>query len=260
MTESQFPIPLDNLIAYVKAQHPDGGPLDNLTDAVVAGARLDDQADALIGHFVDQARRSGASWSEIGTSMGVSKQAAQKKFVFRWEDIAAPVAGGRFSRFTDRARHCVLAAHAAAHAADAPAVDAGHLVQGLLAEPEGLAAVIIHKVGITAEQLLTTFGPTPETPAAAAAEASDLETAGDRLPITDTVRSVFKETLNAALRLGHNYIGTEHLLLGTLAVDCEAASNLNLLGLTTESAEQELTVQFDRLKALHARWTAEQKE
>jgi hypothetical protein len=35
----------------------------------------------LIGHFVDQARRSGASWTEIGKSMGVTKQAAQKRFV-----------------------------------------------------------------------------------------------------------------------------------------------------------------------------------
>ena len=69
---TDFPVPLDNLIAYVKALHPDRGPLDNVADAMAVSAQLDEQADALIGYFVDQARRSGASWSQIGSSMGVS--------------------------------------------------------------------------------------------------------------------------------------------------------------------------------------------
>ena len=55
--------------------------LDQLTDAVLAADHLGEVADHLIGHFVDQARRSGASWTDIGRSMGVSKQAAQKRFV-----------------------------------------------------------------------------------------------------------------------------------------------------------------------------------
>jgi hypothetical protein len=66
---SEFPVPLDNLIAYVKAQHPDGGPLENVADAFAVSARLDERSDALIGYFVDQARRSGASWSQIGAAM-----------------------------------------------------------------------------------------------------------------------------------------------------------------------------------------------
>jgi len=54
--------------------------LDQLSDAVIAADHLDDVADRLIGHFVDQARRSGASWTDIGRSMGVTKQAALKRF------------------------------------------------------------------------------------------------------------------------------------------------------------------------------------
>src|ERR1700760_4996183 len=76
-----FPVPLDNLISYVKGLHPDGGPLENVSDAFTVSTQLDEQADALIGYFVDQARRSGLSWSQIGGAMGVSKQAAQKRFV-----------------------------------------------------------------------------------------------------------------------------------------------------------------------------------
>jgi hypothetical protein len=244
---AELPISLDNLIAFVKAQHPDGSPLDNLSGAVDVGGRLADQADALIGHFVDQARRSGASWSEIGASMGVSKQAAQKKFVFRWEDIESPIAGGTFSRFTQRARSCVLAAHGAARAAGAPAVDLRHLVAGLVAEPAGLAAVVIHERGVTDEQIHTIFAP-----AAGPAEPSD-QAVADRLPITDGVRSAFRETLRAALQRGHNYMGTEHLLLGILADDNETAKTLGGLGITVEFVDRELAVQFAKIKAEHAR-------
>lgn len=78
---AEFPVPLDNLISYVKALHPAGGPLENVSDAFAVSTQMDEQSDALIGYFVDQARRSGLSWSQIGGAMGVSKQAAQKRFV-----------------------------------------------------------------------------------------------------------------------------------------------------------------------------------
>src|SRR5258708_30064529 len=134
------PISLDNLISYVKAVHPQGGPLGNLSDAASVCAQLDEQSDALIGHFVDQARRSGASWSQIGASMGVSKQAAQQRFVAHWESA-------EFSRFTPRARNVLAAAgHIAAHAG-AELIDAAHLAAGLLAEPEAVAAKVILVAG-----------------------------------------------------------------------------------------------------------------
>src|SRR3981081_4294136 len=100
---AEFPVSLDHLISQVKARHPDGNSLDNLSAAVTVSAQLDEQADHLLGHFVDQARRSGASWSQIGARMGVTKQAAQQRFVPRGE--AKPLRRGDFSRFTDRARN-----------------------------------------------------------------------------------------------------------------------------------------------------------
>src|SRR6188472_2849999 len=102
------PVRLDDLIASIKQVHSD--VLDQLSDAVIAADHLGDIADHLIGHFVDQARRSGASWSEIGRSMGVTKQAAQKRFVAKPSSDAAaldPDAG--FARFTPRARNVVMA-------------------------------------------------------------------------------------------------------------------------------------------------------
>lgn len=53
------PVRLDDLIEAIKGVHPEA--LDQLTDAVLAAEHLGEVADNLIGHFVDQARRSGAS-------------------------------------------------------------------------------------------------------------------------------------------------------------------------------------------------------
>ncbi len=101
------PVRLDDLIAAIKKTHDDA--LDQLSDAVLAAGHLGDVADHLVGHFVDQARRSGASWTEIGQSMGVTKQAAQKRFVPKEQaDLSA---NSDFSRFTARARNVVVAAH-----------------------------------------------------------------------------------------------------------------------------------------------------
>ena len=155
MTSS--PISLDTLITFVKVQHPAGSPLDNLSDAVMVSAQLSDQADSLIGHFVDQARRSGASWSQIGASMGVSKQAAQQRFV-----PARPgqdgAGFGDFSRFTQRARDVLAAAEDLARAADVAGIGRAHLAAGLMTEPEGLAAQAIAALGVSAGQLRTAFG------------------------------------------------------------------------------------------------------
>src|SRR6202044_3378113 len=134
---SPSPVSLDTLITYVKVQRPGGSPLENLSDAVTVSAQLTDQADSLIGHFVDQARRSGASWSQIGASMGASKQAVQKRFVAQWESA-------EFSRFTQRTRNVLAAADRIAKAAVADVIGADHLAAGLLSEPDALAARVIH--------------------------------------------------------------------------------------------------------------------
>src|SRR6186997_2799497 len=98
-------IRLDDLIEAIKKVHPDA--LEQLSSAMVAADHLGDVADHLIGHFVDQARRSGASWTDIGRSMGVSKQAAQKRFVPKGKESDLDPSQG-FRQYTDRARSVVV--------------------------------------------------------------------------------------------------------------------------------------------------------
>ena len=101
------PVRLDDLIEAIEKVHTDA--LDQLSGAVIAADALGEVADHLIGHFVDRARRSGASWTAIGASMGVSKQAVQKRFVAKGGDGPADLdANQGFSRFTPRARNVVV--------------------------------------------------------------------------------------------------------------------------------------------------------
>src|ERR1700746_3323673 len=135
-TPISYPVRLDEMINAIKRVHTDA--LDQLADAVLAAEHLGEIADHLIGHFVDQARRSGASWTDIGKSMGVSKQAAQKRSVRRPEPTTlAPEQG--FGRFTPRARSAVVAAQNAAHEAANSEMTPDHLLLGVLRVPNALA-------------------------------------------------------------------------------------------------------------------------
>ena len=71
---------LRELIEAVRAAAPSGDALDQVAQATRAVAELEAVSDALLGHFVDQCRRSGRSWSEISAALGVSKQAAHQRF------------------------------------------------------------------------------------------------------------------------------------------------------------------------------------
>jgi ATP-dependent Clp protease ATP-binding subunit ClpA len=235
-----FPVPLDNLIAYVKALHPDGSALDWLGDAAAVAARLDEQADALIGHFVDQARRSGASWSQIGASMGVTKQAAQKRFVPKWDASEIVPEGQLFSRFTQRARVALAAARASA---GGDAVGDAHIVIGLLAAPEGLAAQMLHDAGLTDAQLGKALGVPERAP-------GDADPAALReIEFDDAGSAALRGTLKAVLRLGHNYVGTEHLLLGVLFAGGKTARTLGELGITVADVERRIGEMVAQFKA-----------
>jgi hypothetical protein len=217
------PVRLDDLIAAIEQVHT--GALDQLSDAVLAADHLGEVADHLIGHFVDRARRSGASWSEIGRSMGVSKQAAQKRFVSKAENDLDPAQG--FSRFTERARTVVVAAQEEARAAGNTTITPGHLVLGLLSEPEGLGAKAVDAQGVAADAVRRTAVAT--LPAAS----------GDvpaLIPFDAQAQKALELTFRQALRLGHDHIGTEHVLLALLEAE-DGTGVLAGLGVDRDRAE-----------------------
>lgn len=225
------PVRLDDLIEAIKKVHTD--TLEQLSGAVVVAESLGDVADHLIGHFVDQARRSGASWTDIGRSMGVTRQAAQKRFVPKAdkEGEGGMDASQGFGRFTPRARNVVVTAQNETRAAGNSEIRTEHLVLGLLAEPEGLASLALRAQRVSAEDVRT--AATAALPPAADGELPAL------IPFDASAKKALELTFREALRLGHNYVGTEHILLALLELENGEGP---LSGLGVDKAAAEATV------------------
>lgn len=236
------PVRLDDLINAITGVHDN--PLERLTDAVLAAEHLGEVADHLIGHFVDQARRSGASWTEIGKCMGVTKQAAQKRFVPR-PDTAALDAEQGFARFTPRARSAVVAAQNAAHRARNAEITPEHLVLGVLHDPDALATALLAAQHIDpgAVAAAVTLPPGEGEPPAL-------------IPFSGPARKALELTFRTALRLGHNYIGTEHLLLALLESEDDTGP-LRRAGVDRDRVEADLA---KALESITAKPAAEKSE
>jgi ClpA/ClpB-like protein len=228
-------IRLDDLIDAIKKVHSDA--LEQLSSAVIAGDHLGDVADHLIGHFVDQARRSGASWTEIGRSMGVSKQAAQKRFVPKGAGDLDPSQG--FSRYTDRARAVVFASQNEAKAAGNTEIGTAHLTLGLLAEPAGIAGRAIVAQGVSPQAVREAVTPTlpPAT-----------SPVPELVPFDAGAKKALELTFREALLLGHNYVGTEHILLALLELE-DGQGVLSGLGLTKAASQDYITETLASLTA-----------
>jgi hypothetical protein len=230
-------IRLDDLIAAIIKVHDN--PLEQLTDAVLAADHLGEVADHLIGHFVDQARRSGASWTDIGRSMGVTKQAAQKRFVPRVAGEASELDPGEgFTRFTARARNVVMAAQNEARSAGNAQIQPAHLVLGLLVEPLGLGAQAIVAQGVSLDAV---------RPAVLAVLPPAVDPVPELIPYDGPARKVLELTFREALRLGHNYVGTEHILLALLEFE-DGAGVLGGLGIDKTKAEGNINRALDALR------------
>lgn len=218
-------IRLDDIIASIKNARAD--TLDQLSEAVLTAEHLGELADHLIGHFVDQARNAGVSWTDIGTSMGVSKQAVQKRFLPKKPGEVSELDPGQgFDRFTPRARNVVVASQAEARAAGNDRITTKHLILGLLSEPEGIAAKVLMAQGVALEAVRRAVST--KLPAT-------VERVPELIPFDAGAKKTLELTFREALRWGHNYIGTEHVLLALLEYEGGSGA-LGDLGLDKEVA------------------------
>ncbi|AEF42876.1 Clp protease N-terminal domain-containing protein [Hoyosella subflava] len=206
------PISLDTLIEAITSAHSDA--LDRLSGAMLLAEHLDEISDHLIGHFVDQARRSGASWTDIGKSMGVSKQAAQKRFVPK----DAPQ---DFRRFTPDARNAIVAAQNEARAAGNTEISPAHLILGVLTASEfpGARALNISDDDIRRAVV-------KQLPDAA-------DTVPELIPFDGAAKKALELTFREALRRGSDYVDPDHIVLAVL--DGDEMAGMAELGLTKEA-------------------------
>ncbi|MGI9171664.1 MAG: ATP-dependent Clp protease ATP-binding subunit [Candidatus Nanopelagicus sp.] len=112
-----------------------------------------------------------------------------------------------FERFTDRARRVVVLAQEEARMLNHNYIGTEHILLGLIHEGEGVAAKGLESLGISLEavrsQVEEIIGPGQQAPSG-------------HIPFTPRAKKVLELSLREALQLGHNYIGTEHILLGLI--------------------------------------------
>jgi hypothetical protein len=188
---------LHDLIETVHQETQADDPLASLATASRIAAALVEATDGLLSYFVDSCRAKGKSWSEISASLGVTKQAANRRF------------GGATSldRFTGRARRVVDMAATVARSLNHNYVGTEHVLLAVLVEGHGVAARVLCELGLahraaeTAVLVVMPRGTTPPT---------------GELPLTPRVATTLSGAVTAALELNHDFVGTEHLLLALM--------------------------------------------
>jgi len=129
-----------------------------------------------------------------------------------------------FERFTDRARRVVVLAQEEARRLDHNYIGTEHLLLGLIHEGEGVAAKALESLGISLEaareQVAETVGRGHDAPSG-------------HIPFTPRAKKVLELSLREALDLGHEYISTEHILLGLVREGHGAAARV-LVNLDTD--------------------------
>ncbi len=142
-----------------------------------------------------------------------------------------------FERFTDRARSVLVLAQEEARLLRHSYIGTEHILLGLILEGEGVAATALASLGITLEAVRGEV----EEMVGAVDETTELAPGGSP-PFTPRSKKVLELSLREALHLGHNYIGTEHILLGIIREgDGVAAQVLPRLGVDLGVARRRIT-------------------
>ena len=200
--------PLDDLIDQVGSTA--GSDLDRLAAAVDLAGQLTTQADQVVGHFVEAARRGGCSWADIGAGLGVSRQAAQQRDSARRARGGRPP--GRPALDSEGVRQVLRTAGAEAHQLGHWWIGTEHLLLALLAADGGAAGQALRDHGVDAGEVRS---------AVTRIIGTDLpglhRGARDGQTITPRAQVVLELARQKARKLRSAQIGPEHVLLGLLA-------------------------------------------
>ncbi|WP_327350762.1 Clp protease N-terminal domain-containing protein [Streptomyces sp. NBC_01304] len=217
---SPLDISLADLIARLDEELPGANELARISEARLRAQTLSDLGDQLIDHYVSKAKRTGSSWTEIGDAIGVSKQAAQQRHT-----------PNAFERFTHLNRHSIVLAQEAARTHKHDSIGTEHLLLGLLGEPQGLAhQVLIAKTG--SEQRIRDAIEEAMPPAGEKALRG-------HIAFRPESKAAIEQARRESDDLGHDWVGTEHALLGLIhAEESRAAQILRALGFTSDELRE----------------------
>jgi ATP-dependent Clp protease ATP-binding subunit ClpA len=200
---------LDQLINGVRDAADE--PLDRVSTAALLRDQLEHIGDDLLDHFVADAREQGCSWAQIGEALGVTRQAAQQRHSALADRLARGIDDGTFTRFTPKARTAVENARAAAQARKHGFIGTEHALLGLFAaQDDNVAVKALGRLGAdrAAVERLVDERVAPGA-----------EPATGHIPFSPLAKQALERALREALMLGHNYIGTEHIVLALRKVE-----------------------------------------
>jgi Clp amino terminal domain, pathogenicity island component len=216
-------------IDELRGEIPPGTPLEQLAGASAMAAELRARGDELLDDFVDAARAGGASWSEIGCTLGTSKQAAHERF----GALADPPPGQAPFGLTGIAAEVLSGAADQARELGHHFVKPEHLVLGLLAQPDELAAEVLAELGVTADDARTLVAQ--RLGSGAPRPTGSLGVAPQTKRLLELARATAKS-------LGNRCPKTEHILLAATSpkLHSSAAELLADLGASPERVRDQL--------------------
>jgi hypothetical protein len=219
---------LEQLSAPIEAD-PAAGVLDRLGAAAATANELRGLSDELLDRYVQAARAEGRSWAEIGTALGVTKQAAHERFV------DAPLAWPE--NFNEPAREVVARALAEARGFGHRYLGTEHLLLALSAE-RGLASTALADLGVTERVVRDAIERI-----IGRGRSGDSGTLG----ITPRTKRVLEAAVKEAKRVGRQRCAdSEHLLLALAATDGVAHDILSERGAGEEAVRERLASLLER--------------
>jgi hypothetical protein len=217
--------------------------------ALRAATQLRSQLEDLVLDRVEQAVDEGWSWSEVARALGISKQAAHKRYadrlrrrrVFVRRRRTAPAAAPPQQEeivVTAEARRAVRAAQIAALALGHDEVEGAHLILALLADRDGAPARALGEVGIEFDRARDHVAGL-DLPRGRLSSRELNATVAGQIPMSPAARVAFKQSLREATGLGHRHLGPEHVLLGLMRdQDGTAVAMLRALGVSRDDLER----------------------
>ena len=137
-----------------------------------------------------------------------------------------------FERFTERARKVVVKAQDEARFLKQNYIGTEHILLGLINEKEGIGARVFYELNISFEDIRSAIKEVVNEGTSESYE---------HIPFTPRAKKVLELSLREALQMGHNYIGTEHILLGLLREgEGVAARVLNSMGVTLDNVKEKV--------------------
>ncbi|MCC9308483.1 hypothetical protein LN042_15540 [Kitasatospora sp. RB6PN24] len=226
-------ISLADLIARLDEELTDANDLARISEAQLRAQTLSDLGDQLIDHYVVKARQAGASWTQIGDAIGVTKQAAQQRH--------APAA---FQRFTNLNRHSIVLAQEAARTYKHDFIGTEHMLLGLLGEPQGLAYEVLVAKGESEQRVRDAIEE--------AMPPTGQKALRGHIAFRPESKEAIEQAHRAAADFGHDWVGTEHTLLGLIRTgEGLAARILRDLGFTSDELHETVKAEIAKRSAAH---------